>query len=120
MDEKDLEYFRQYLMDWLGELLKRAKNTVIILNSQDDKSADLLDRATADSVREYTLRVSNRESSLIDKIRQSLNDIENGEYGICEECGRDIALGRLQARPVARHCIRCKTNLEAQEKLTGT
>jgi DnaK suppressor protein len=120
MDEKNLDYFRKYLTDWLDELLKRAKNTVIILNAQDDKSADLLDRATADSVREYTLRVSNRESTLIDKIRRSLNDIENGEYGICEMCGRDIALERLQARPVARHCIKCKTKLEAHEKLTGT
>lgn len=120
MDEKHLDYFRNHLMDWLDDLLARAGNTVIALKQQDENSADLLDRATADTVREYTLRVSDRESILIKKIKQSLLDIENGEYGICEMCGRDIALKRLLARPVAKHCIGCKTKLEALEKLTGT
>lgn len=120
MNEKKLDYFRMHLMGWLDDLLARAGNTVITLKEQDGPSADLIDRATADTVREYTLRVSNRESILIKKIKQTLVDIENGEYGICEMCGRNIALERLKARPVARHCIRCKTKLEAFEKLTGT
>lgn len=107
-------------MEWLDDLLKRASNAVVSLKAQDEWSADLLDRATSDSVREFTVRVSNRESILIKKIKQSLVDIECGEYGICEMCGREIALKRLIARPVARHCIGCKTKLEALEKLTGT
>jgi DnaK suppressor protein len=120
MDKQDLDYFRNHLMEWLDDLLRRADNAVISLKVQDEKSADLIDIATSDTVREYTLRVSDRESILIKKIRQSLDDIENGEYGVCVRCGRDIALERLKARPVARHCIRCKTILEAREKLTGT
>jgi DnaK suppressor protein len=57
---------------------------------------------------------------LIKKIRRSLEDIEEGVYGICESCGEDISVERLKARPVTRHCIRCKTQIEAREKLTGT
>jgi DnaK suppressor protein len=57
---------------------------------------------------------------LIKKIRKSLQDIEEGVYGTCESCGEDIAVERLKARPVTRHCIRCKTQIEAREKLTGT
>jgi len=120
MDQKDLDYFRNHLMDWLDDLLRRADTTVFTLKEQDENPADPLDRAMVDSVREYTLRVSNRESILIKKIKQSLVDIENGEYGICEMCGREIALRRLMARPVARHCIECKTKVEAFEKLTGS
>jgi len=47
-----------------------------------------------------------------------LEDIEEGVYGICEECGEDISVERLKARPVTHHCIRCKTRIEAREKLT--
>ena len=120
MDAQDLDYFRNHLMEWLDDLLVRADSTVIDLKRQDSRSADLLDCATADTVREYTLRVRDRESILIKKIKQSLADIENGEYGICAMCGHDIGIERLRARPVARHCIGCKTKLEALEKLTGT
>jgi DnaK suppressor protein len=121
MNQKELDYFRNHLMEWLDDLLARADNTVVALkDQQEESSADPLDRATADTVREYTLRISNRESILIKKIKQSLADIENGEYGICEMCGEEIALERLKARPVAKHCIDCKTRIEAIEKLTGT
>jgi DnaK suppressor protein len=56
---------------------------------------------------------------LIKKIRNSLEDIENGEYGICVDCGTEITLARLKARPIARHCIQCKTKQEALEKIMG-
>ena len=66
------------------------------------------------------LRIRDRESMLIRKIRKSLADIDEGLYGVCESCGEDIAIERLKARPVTRHCIRCKTRIEAHEKLTET
>jgi DnaK suppressor protein len=82
--------------------------------------ADPLDRATVESDRIRALRIRDRESMLIKKIRQSLEDIENGEYGICEDCGEDISIKRLKARPVTSLCIGCKTKRESMEKLTGT
>jgi DnaK suppressor protein len=54
------------------------------------------------------------------KIKKSLDDIENGTYGICENCEKEISIKRLEARPVARHCIKCKKALELKEKMTGT
>ena len=62
-----------------------------------------MDRATVESDRIWTLRIRDRESMLIKKIRQSLENIENGEYGICEDCGEDISIERLKARP--RHIV---------------
>ena len=43
------------------------------------------------------------------EVQMGRYDIEDGVYGICDDCGRDISIERLKARPVANHCIRCKT-----------
>jgi DnaK suppressor protein len=47
---------------------------------------------------------------------EALDRIENGTYGICEECGGAIGLKRLEVRPVAKYCVPCLTKLE-REKL---
>jgi DnaK suppressor protein len=119
MEPKDIDYFKELLNRWLDELLSQADVTVSGLRNSDDHLADPLDRAVFDLERSYTLRMRDRESVLIRKIKRSLEDIDNGVYGICEECGQDISVARLKARPVARRCIMCKTRQEAFEKLTG-
>lgn len=120
MDEKDVEYFKILLNEWLDELFGQADRTVIGLRESGDFLPDPLDRATYETDRSFTLRIRDRESVLINKIRQSLEDIEDGVYGICDACGREISVNRLRARPVARHCISCKTKMEENERLTGT
>jgi RNA polymerase-binding transcription factor len=120
MKEKDLKYFKELLNRWLEELLAHVDSTVNGLRESDESLPDPLDRAVFDSERNFTLRIRGRESMLIKKIRESLQDIEEGVYGTCESCGEDISVERLKARPVTRHCIRCKTRIEALEKLTGT
>ena len=120
MEEKDLEFFRHLLTQWLEELLNRADDTVEELLDSQDNLADPLDRVSVESERIWTLRIRDRESVLIKKIRNSLEDIETGEYGICEDCGEDISIERLKARPVTSFCIRCKTKRESVERLTGT
>ena len=120
MEEKNLEFFKHLLSQWLEELLNRADDTVEELSDSQDNFADPLDRASVESDRIWTLRIRDRESVLIKKIRLSLEDIETGEYGICEDCGEDISIERLKARPVTSFCIRCKTKRESAEKLTVT
>ena len=119
MKQKDLDYFKDLLTKWLQDLLNQADNTMISLGDNDDNPPDPLDRAVADRERSYMLHMRDRESTLIRKIKRSLEDIEDETYGICEECGQDIAINRLKARPVARRCIACKTQQETVEKLTG-
>ena len=118
MKEKDLKFFKELLSRWLVELLTHADSTMSGLRESDENLPDPLDRAVFDSERNFTLRIRDRENMLIRKIRKSLEDIEEGVYGICEECGEDISVERLKARPVTHHCIRCKTRIEAREKLT--
>ena len=120
MEEKDSQFFKNLLTTWLKELLDHAENTVGGLVKSEESPADPLDRASLESNRSTTLRIRDRESMLIKKIRKSLEDIENGEYGICEDCGEVISIDRLKARPVTSFCIGCKTKRETLEKLTGT
>ena len=120
MGKKDLEFFRHLLTQWVEELLNRTDDTVEELLDSQENFADPLDRVSVESERIWTLRIRDRESFLINKIRQSLEDIETGEYGICEDCGEDISIERLKARPVTSFCIRCKTKRESVERLTGT
>ena len=116
MHPNDLEYFKRCLEDLLDQLLRQASDTVIGLIEIQDNEPDPLDRATVDFEHNYRFRMRGRERILIKKIRQSLEDIETGDYGICEDCGEDISIARLHARPVASRCIRCKTKQEQQER----
>ena len=120
MKEKDLEFFRGLLTQWLEELLNHADDTVENLLDSRENLADPLDRASVESDRSWTLRIRDRESMLIKKIRNSLESIESEEYGICEDCGEEISIERLKARPVTSLCIGCKTIRESIEKVTGT
>lgn len=117
MNERNLQQFKKQLTEWLSDLELQADRTVSALKDFDLHRADPVDHGTEETWRSFSLRIHNRENRLILKIHQSLRDIEEGSYGICENCGEDIGLRRLQARPVARHCIRCKTQMETMERL---
>lgn len=108
--------FRDLLESQLVELERKAGGTVSDLLLLSIGAADPLDLTTMESDRSFTLRIRDRESKLIHKIRQALRRIQDGSYGECEGCGEDISPARLQARPVTTYCIRCKTKLESVEK----
>jgi len=118
MDETELAIFKEQLSQWLYELRHKAEDTNSGMRDAGTLLADPLDRAIFDTENNFKLRIRFRESVLINKIRQSLQDIEDGEYGICQSCGEDISIARLKARPIARHCISCKTKMEQREKVT--
>lgn len=119
MKNEDLEYFKEILNQQLDELAQRADDTVEGLLDTSVQESDPLDRAATEANRNWTLRLRDRESRLISRIRDSLEAIEEGTYGICEECGAEISINRLKARPIARYCIKCKTKMEAFEKVVG-
>ena len=115
MNIKDVEFFKNLLTKQLETLLGYADITVRDLINDTDNLLDPLDRASFESERSTMLRIRDRESKLIRKIQISLENLKNGNYGICEACGKDITIERLKARPVTTHCIKCKTKMEALE-----
>jgi len=116
MREEHLNFFKQLLTEQLRTLLGQADLTVRGLVENIETSADLLDRATFESERGTMLRIRDRESKLIRKIQRALENLEDGTYGICEVCEKEIAIERLKARPVTTLCIQCKTKMEALER----
>ena len=103
----------------LNELLMEANRTLGGMSERDDRLPDPSDRATLESETSFTLRIRDRERQLIGKIKDALSRIEDGTYGICEECDEEISESRLRARPVTTQCIDCKTKEEALEKALG-
>ena len=81
--------------------------------------ADPADRASAESDRAFTLRIRDRERRLIRKIQAAIQRLDEGTYGICEDCGEDISIPRLKARPVTKLCINCKARQEEGENIRG-
>lgn len=119
MEHNDIEYFRKMLSTMLEDARQNGDSTIEELTGGNEVFADPADRATAESDRAFTLRLRDRERRLIHKIQAALKRIEDGTYGICEECGEDISLARLRARPVTRLCINCKARQEEDEHLRG-
>ena len=116
MTEERLLYFKNILTKKLDSLLGEALKTVDTMTKEDDNFPDPTDRATLESDRNFELRIRDRERKLIPKIKEALERIENGTYGICEECGEEISEKRLESRPEAAMCIVCKTKEEELEK----
>lgn len=119
MDQQQLEYFRNLLTSMLAEAQQKGDSTIEELTDSNEIFADPADRATVESDRAFTLRIRDRERRLIKKIREALVRMDNGTYGICEECGEEIGVSRLKARPVTRLCINCKSKQEEDERLRG-
>ncbi len=117
--KKKKEYFKNLLAKRLSILLEEANRTVSIMTDQGESFPDPTDRASMESDRNFELRIRDRERRLIGKIKDALDRIEAGTFGICEECGEDISEQRLSARPVTTLCIECKKKQENEEKLKG-
>jgi DnaK suppressor protein len=119
MTKKRENYFKKLLNKRLDDLLVEANKTVTGMTDQGENFPDPTDRATLESERNFTLRIRDRERRLIAKIKNALDRLDKGTFGICEECGEDISDKRLKARPVTTFCINCKKKQENQEKVQG-
>ncbi|MDY6838402.1 MAG: TraR/DksA C4-type zinc finger protein [Thermodesulfobacteriota bacterium] len=117
--KKDKSYFSSLLSQQLDEALRKAEASSGRTTMSRGASPDTLDRASTEMDNVLSFRMRERESKLVKKIKYSLAKLQDGTYGICEECGRAISKGRLRARPIARFCIRCKEQQEYGERLRG-
>ena len=119
MEKEKIDYYRNLLTKKMEELLTEAGKMVVDMSDEEETFPDPTDRASLESDRNFLLRIRDRERKLIVKIREALERIENGTFGICEVCGDEISEERLEARPVTTLCIDCKTDEEEKEKIGG-
>jgi len=117
LTKKQLEDFQKQLTGWRDELEEGQTVTMHSMHEQDQNAfPDPTDQASMETDRNFDLRIKDRERKLIRKIDQAVLRIKEGEFGLCEACGGDISVKRLQARPVTTLCIDCKTEQEQEER----
>lgn len=116
MNAKQLEYFRQKLLNWRDDLIAESQETINNLKEENWREPDLSDRASLETEAGVELRTRNRYLKLIGKIDSALKRIEDGTYGYCEETGDPIGIKRLEARPIATMTIEAQERHEKMEK----
>jgi DnaK suppressor protein len=119
MRSEKLELFRVMLTQKITELLEDAGKTVSEMTIAKENFPDPNDRASLEADRNFELRIRDRERKLIAKMQEAIRRIDDGTFGICDNCGGPISEKRLLARPVTTQCIDCKIKLEKIEKLLG-
>jgi len=109
--KKKLLKQRQDLLAEAGQTLNNK------ISTEKESFPDPTDQAVAELDNNFLLRLRGREQKLLKKIDEAISRIDSGTYGVCESCGGEISVKRLEARPVTTLCIECKTRQEEEEKI---
>lgn len=116
MGPAQLEHFRDILLKWRHQLMEEVDRTVNHMQDEAANFPDPADRATQEEEFSIELKTRDRERKLIKKIAETLERIDQEDYGYCDTCGVEIGLRRLEARPTASQCVDCKALAELREK----
>ena len=120
MGEPMRKHFTKILQKWKQDLMQEVDRTVDHMKDEAANFPDPADRASQEEEFSLELRARDRERKLIKKIDETLQLIEDNDYGWCDSCGVEIGIRRLEARPTATLCIDCKTLAEIKEKQVGS
>jgi DnaK suppressor protein len=115
MDEKRLDYFRNVLLEQLrqhNENVRENQSDALEMAAADDGVKDVADMSLQDVSQEIEYRLSERESQMVADIDQALLRIDEGSYGVCARCGKQIPDARLEAVPTARYDAQCQALIE--------
>ncbi|KPJ67400.1 MAG: hypothetical protein AMJ43_03835 [Coxiella sp. DG_40] len=116
MNDQQLEHFKKVLEIWREQLRAERSRTVRDMQNEAANFPDPVDRADQEQRFSLELKSEDRNRKLIKKIDEALDRIQGGDYGYCDDCGAEIGIKRLEARPTATQCIECKTIAEIREK----
>lgn len=117
MKKKELDTLKAMLDEEKQKILRHLEDlTDSSEEGLQDSSGDEVDIASMEISQASLQKIGKRETYLLKKIDLALKKMEDGTYGECEECGEQISVPRLMARPVAQLCIDCKTEQESLER----
>ncbi len=119
MNDKQMAYFRLKLTQLKQDILASAGQTTEHLREDTVVVPDPADRATIEEEHALELRTRDRERKLLKKIEQSIQRIDAGDYGFCDETGEAIGVGRLLARPTATLSLEAQQRRELKQKMFG-
>jgi DnaK suppressor protein len=116
MSDAQFAHFKGILNNWRTELMEEVDRTVHHMQDEAANFPDPADRATQEEEFSIKLRTRDRERKLIKKIEQTIERVDQEDYGYCDTCGIEIGLRRLEVRPTAAQCVDCKSLDEIKEK----
>ena len=119
MNDKQMAFFRLKLVQLKRDMLNNAGETTEHLREDTVVVPDPADRATIEEEHALELRTRDRERKLLKKIEQSIQRIDAGDYGYCDETGEPIGVGRLLARPTATLSLEAQQRRELKQKMFG-
>ena len=119
MNEKQMAFFRLKLLQLKMDILNSAGETTEHLRADTVVVPDPADRATIEEEHALELRTRDRERKLLKKIEQSIQQIDGGDYGYCDETGEPIGVQRLLARPTATLSLEAQQRRELKQKMFG-
>ena len=119
MNVQQLQYFRNKLVTWRDDLVEESRETISNLQGEVRDVGDEAERATRETENSLELRTRDRYRKLINKINKTLDRLDDGDYGYCEETGEEIGLKRLEARPIATLCLDAQERWELRQKQMG-
>jgi DnaK suppressor protein len=109
MDKKSVEQFKKKLLDKRRELTRAyIRNKTYGKESDEGGTQDSADKASTSYTKEFLYSLSNTERNVLQQVEHALERIEEGEFGVCDECGEPIQKKRLEAVPWARYCLACQ------------
>lgn len=118
MDEQKLNRFREVLLAQLRQHEEHVRDNqaaALEMVAADDGVKDSVDMSLQDVNQEIALRLGERASQTVADIDQALLRIDEGTYGTCARCGKEIPERRLEAIPTARHDAECQSLIEASD-----
>ena len=119
MNDAQMAFFRVKLVILKQGILANAGETTEHLREDTVVVPDPADRATIEEEHALELRTRDRERKLLKKIEQSIQRIDSGDYGYCDETGEPIGVGRLLARPTANLSLEAQQRRELKQKMFG-
>ena len=120
LKKADLKRFKDMLDEKRTQIIQNAQSTLaedMALDAND--LPDEMDLASSEYLQSFTFRLRGREKAFLEKIDRALKKIADNNFGACEECGEEISIKRLEARPETSLCIKCKEDQERVEKDYG-
>jgi DnaK suppressor protein len=117
LKKREMLKFKKLLLEQRDELVRSVKKTLSgDIHLDPDDFPDEIDTASSEMNLAFQGRLRERERGLLGKITKALEKIDEGVFGECENCGEDIGLKRIKARPMAQLCIECKGEQEQIER----
>jgi len=119
MKSKDINQIKNNLIHLLANLSRNSNDLLEQWSKSSEDIPDNLDKAIMHTEMDFAFTRLFREGLNKESILRALRKIDEGTYGICEECEEEIPIGRLKAMPDARYCIACQMALEKEQDLVA-